>query len=42
MKMFTALNRVALEQQIIVFSRRQLAFADHGGDRPAIRIEGAT
>lgn len=40
--MFTALNRVALEQQIIVFSCRQLAFARLGGDRPAITMEAAT
>ncbi len=38
-KMFTALNRVAMEQQIIVFSCRQLAFAGLGGERPEIRIE---
>ncbi len=38
-KMFTALNRVALEQQIIVFSCRQLAFAGLGGERPEISIE---
>jgi len=40
-KMFTALNRVALDQQIIVFSCRQLAFAGLGGDRPAIRMENS-
>lgn len=38
-KMFTALNRVAMEQQIIVFSCRQLAFAGLGGERPDIRME---
>ncbi|MGD9919614.1 MAG: chromosome segregation protein SMC [Paenirhodobacter sp.] len=37
-KMFTALNRVARDQQIIVFSCRQLAFASLGGARPAISI----
>ncbi|MBW0157616.1 AAA family ATPase [Sedimentimonas flavescens] len=35
-KMFTALNRVAANQQIIVFSCRQLAFAGLGGERPRI------
>jgi len=40
-KMFTALNRVALEQQIIVFSCRQLAFAGLGGDRPNVKMEEA-
>jgi len=40
-KMFTALNRVALQQQIIVFSCRQLAFAGLGGDRPRITVEEA-
>lgn len=35
-KMFTALNRVAMEQQIIVFSCRQLAFASLGGERPRV------
>jgi len=38
-KMFTALNRVALDQQIIVFSCRQMAFAGLGGDRPRMRME---
>ncbi len=38
-KMFTALNRVALDQQIIVFSCRQLAFAGLGGDRPSVKME---
>lgn len=37
-KMFTALTRVALDQQIIVFSCRQLAFQDLGGARPSIEI----
>jgi DNA repair exonuclease SbcCD ATPase subunit len=37
-KMFTALNRVAMQQQIIVFSCRQLAFAGLGGDRPDIQV----
>jgi len=40
-KMFTALNRVAMDQQIIVLSCRQLAFAGLGGDRPAINIAAA-
>ncbi|SNR60542.1 AAA family ATPase [Puniceibacterium sediminis] len=40
-KMFTALNRVAADQQIIVFSCRQLAFAGLGGERPQISIEDA-
>lgn len=40
-KMFTALNRVALEQQIIVFSCRQLAFAGLGGDRHNVKVEDA-
>jgi DNA repair exonuclease SbcCD ATPase subunit len=37
-KMFTALNRVADDQQILVFSCRQLAFADLGGKRPSIAV----
>ena len=37
-KMFTALTRVAQDQQIIVFSCRQLAFQDLGGARPAVEI----
>lgn len=37
-KMFTALNRVAQNQQIIVFSCRQLAFQDLGGTRPVLKI----
>ena len=37
-KMFTALTRVAQDQQIIVFSCRQLAFQDLGGARPKIEI----
>jgi DNA repair exonuclease SbcCD ATPase subunit len=41
-KMFTALNRVATQQQIIVFSCRQLAFAGLGGDRPEIRLNEVT
>ncbi|ROU04364.1 AAA family ATPase [Histidinibacterium lentulum] len=40
-KMFTALNRVAMDQQIIVFSCRQMAFAGLGGDRPRMRMEEA-
>lgn len=38
-KMFTALNRVAADQQILVFSCRQMAFNSLGGERPAIEIE---
>ncbi|MEC7763776.1 MAG: AAA family ATPase [Pseudomonadota bacterium] len=41
-KMFTALNRVAANQQIIVFSCRQLAFAGLGGDRPQISVSVPT
>ncbi|MFT7593066.1 MAG: hypothetical protein ACI8R4_000377 [Paracoccaceae bacterium] len=37
-KMFTALTRVAQDQQIIVFSCRQLAFQDLGGARPKVEI----
>lgn len=37
-KMFTALTRVAQDQQIIVFSCRQLAFQDLGGARPTVEI----
>ncbi|WP_294612363.1 hypothetical protein [uncultured Roseovarius sp.] len=37
-KMFTALTRVAHDQQILVFSCRQLAFQDLGGARPAVEI----
>ncbi len=37
-KMFTALTRVARDQQIIVFSCRQLAFQDLGGARPEVTI----
>ena len=37
-KMFTALTRVAHDQQIIVFSCRQLAFQDLGGARPMVEI----
>ena len=37
-KMFTALTRVAQDQQIIVFSCRQLAFQDLGGARPMVEI----
>ena len=40
-KMFTALTRVAQDQQIIVFSCRQLAFQDLGGARPRVEIEDA-
>lgn len=38
-KMFTALNRVALDQQILVFTCRQMAFAQLGGHQPVIQIE---
>jgi len=37
-KMFTALTRVAQDQQILVFSCRQLAFQDLGGARPKVEI----
>ncbi|WP_370030223.1 ATP-binding protein, partial [Oceanicella sp. SM1341] len=37
-KMFTALTRVAFDQQILVFSCRQLAFQDLGGARPLIEV----
>jgi uncharacterized protein YhaN len=37
-RMFTALTRVAQDQQIIVFSCRQLAFQDLGGARPVVEI----
>lgn len=37
-KMFTALHRVALDQQVIVFSCRQMAFAGLGGTRPTVEI----
>lgn len=37
-KMFTALTRVAQDQQIIVFSCRQLAFQNLGGERSAVEI----
>lgn len=40
-KMFTALNRVAADQQILVFSCRQLAFESLGGVRPAITVTSA-
>jgi hypothetical protein len=37
--MFTALNRVALDQQILVFTCRQMAFSQLGGHQPVIQIE---
>ena len=37
-KMFTALTLVAVDQQIIVFSCRQLAFQDLGGARPTVQV----
>ncbi|WP_390914865.1 chromosome segregation protein SMC [Pseudosulfitobacter sp. SM2401] len=37
-KMFTALTRVAQDQQILVFSCRQLAFQDLGGAKPTVEI----
>lgn len=37
-KMFTALTRVAQDQQILVFSCRQLAFQDLGGARPTVEV----
>lgn len=39
--MFTALTRVARDQQIIVFSCRQLAFQDLGGARPMVDLTDA-
>jgi hypothetical protein len=41
MSMFTALTRVARDQQIIVFTCRQLAFQDLGGARPEVRVQTA-
>jgi uncharacterized protein YhaN len=38
-KMFTALTRVAQDQQILVFTCRQLAFQDLGGARPGVEIK---
>jgi len=40
-RMFTALTRVAQDQQILVFSCRQLAFQDLGGARPGVEISPA-
>ncbi|OSP54367.1 AAA family ATPase [Pseudoruegeria sp. SK021] len=40
-KMFTALTRVAQDQQILVFSCRQLAFQDLGGARPMVTVSDA-
>ncbi len=40
-QMFTALTRVAQDQQILVFSCRQLAFQDLGGARPSITVTDA-
>lgn len=37
-QMFTALNRVAMDQQVIVFSCRQMAFAALGGTRPRVQV----
>lgn len=37
-KMFTALTRVAQDQQILVFTCRQLAFQDLGGFRPKVEM----
>ncbi|MEH6521138.1 AAA family ATPase [Sulfitobacter sp.] len=36
--MFTALHRVATDQQVIVFTCRQMAFAGLGGTRPKVEI----
>ena len=36
--MFTALHRVATDQQVIVFSCRQMAFSGLGGTRPKVEI----
>lgn len=38
-KMFTALNRVASDQQILVFSCRTMAFLELGGERPEVRVD---
>ena len=38
MAMFTALHRVAADQQVIVFSCRQMAFAGLGGVRPQVDV----
>lgn len=38
MRMFTALTRVARDQQILVLTCRQLAFQDLGGTRPQITV----
>lgn len=38
-KMFTALHRVATDLQVIVFSCRQMAFAELGGEQPELVIE---
>ncbi|MCC6007683.1 MAG: hypothetical protein JJU40_08390, partial [Rhodobacteraceae bacterium] len=40
-QMFTALTRVAMDQQILVFSCRQLAFQDLGGARPLVEVRPA-
>lgn len=40
-EMFTALTRVAQDQQILVFSCRQLAFQGLGGARPTVEITDA-
>ncbi|QUJ77229.1 AAA family ATPase [Sulfitobacter albidus] len=37
-RMFTALHRVALDQQVIVFTCRQRAFAGLGGARPQLTV----
>ncbi|KEJ90324.1 AAA family ATPase [Sulfitobacter donghicola] len=36
--MFTALHRIATDQQVIVFSCRQMAFTGLGGTRPKVQI----
>jgi hypothetical protein len=36
--MFTALHRVAADQQVIVFTCRQMAFAGLGGVRPQVEV----
>jgi len=38
MAMFTALHRVAVDQQVIVFTCRQMAFAGLGGTRPVVEV----
>jgi uncharacterized protein YhaN len=41
LRMFTALHRAATDLQIVVFTCRQLAFADLGGTRPTFTVTDA-